>query len=162
MIATALAVNLRMAMYSASIAPYIGAAPRWQRALAAYFLTDQTYGVAISRYTRQPPVRAGGQHGLLLRLRAAGLRALVRGDLGRRGRRRGDPAALALDFAVPVTFIALVAPALRTLPHLAAAAGLGRWWRWRCLDALQPLAAGRRRRGDADRRAGRARQERRR
>ena len=31
------------------------------------------------------------------------------------------PAGLALDFAVPITFIALVAPALRSLPHLAAA-----------------------------------------
>jgi predicted branched-subunit amino acid permease len=28
---------------------------------------------------------------------------------------------MAIDFAVPVTFIALFAPALRTLPHLAAA-----------------------------------------
>ena len=32
------------------------------------------------------------------------------------------PDWLALDFAVPVTFIALFAPALRSLPHLAAAA----------------------------------------
>ena len=31
------------------------------------------------------------------------------------------PEALALDFAVPVTFIALVAPGLRTLPNVAAA-----------------------------------------
>jgi predicted branched-subunit amino acid permease len=31
------------------------------------------------------------------------------------------PPELALDFAVPITFIALVAPALRSLPHLAAA-----------------------------------------
>jgi predicted branched-subunit amino acid permease len=31
------------------------------------------------------------------------------------------PAGLALDFAVPITFIALFAPALRTLPHIAAA-----------------------------------------
>ena len=31
------------------------------------------------------------------------------------------PEGLAMDFAVPVTFIALVAPALRSLPHLAAA-----------------------------------------
>ena len=31
------------------------------------------------------------------------------------------PAGLALDFAVPITFIALFAPALRTRPHVAAA-----------------------------------------
>ena len=32
------------------------------------------------------------------------------------------PAGLALDFAVPITFIALFAPTLRTVPHIAAAA----------------------------------------
>ena len=31
------------------------------------------------------------------------------------------PPALTLDFAVPVTFLALVGPALRSLPHVAAA-----------------------------------------
>jgi predicted branched-subunit amino acid permease len=31
------------------------------------------------------------------------------------------PPALGLDFAVPITFIALIAPALRTLAHVAAA-----------------------------------------
>jgi predicted branched-subunit amino acid permease len=31
------------------------------------------------------------------------------------------PAGLALDFAVPITFIAMIAPALRTLAHKAAA-----------------------------------------
>ena len=65
------------------------------------------------------------------------------------------PEALALDFAVPVTFIALVAPGLRTLPNLAAAVGLGGGGAGAELDAVQPLAAGRRRRGDADRRVGR-------
>ena len=32
------------------------------------------------------------------------------------------PPEFALDFAVPITFIALVAPGLRTLAHVAAAA----------------------------------------
>ena len=31
------------------------------------------------------------------------------------------PPALALDFAIPITFIALFAPMLRSLPHVAAA-----------------------------------------
>jgi predicted branched-subunit amino acid permease len=30
------------------------------------------------------------------------------------------PASLGLDFAMPITFIAMVAPMLRSLPHLAA------------------------------------------
>ena len=34
-LASALAVNLRVAMYSASLTPYLGGAPLWQRARAA-------------------------------------------------------------------------------------------------------------------------------
>jgi Predicted branched-chain amino acid permease (azaleucine resistance) len=36
-IAAALAVNLRMAMYSAALTPHLGAAPLWQRAIMALF-----------------------------------------------------------------------------------------------------------------------------
>ncbi|HVL19928.1 MAG TPA: AzlC family ABC transporter permease [Amaricoccus sp.] len=120
-IATSLAVNLRMAMYSASIAPYVGGAPAWQRGLAAYFLTDQTYGVAIGRYARQPPLGPGGNMAYFLGCAlpvcgpwyAATWAGAVAGA--------AIPEALALDFAVPVTFIALVAPGLRTRPNVAAA-----------------------------------------
>jgi predicted branched-subunit amino acid permease len=120
-IATALAVNLRLAMYSASIAPYIGGAPGWQRALAAYFLTDQSYGVAMGRYTRQPALGPGGHMAYFLGCAlpvcgpwyAATWAGAVAGA--------AIPEAFALDFAVPVTFLALVAPGLRTLPNLAAA-----------------------------------------
>jgi 4-azaleucine resistance transporter AzlC len=120
-IATALAVNLRMAMYSASLAPHVGAAPLWQRALVAYGLTDQTYGVAIHRYTLQPEQPLGWKLVYFLGVAlpvcgpwyAATWAGAVAGG--------AIPDGLALDFAVPITFIALVAPALRSLPHLAAA-----------------------------------------
>lgn len=49
-LASALAVNLRMAMYSAALTPYLGAAPLWHRALAAYFIVDQSYALASIRY----------------------------------------------------------------------------------------------------------------
>jgi predicted branched-subunit amino acid permease len=49
---TGVIVNLRILMYSASIAPYFQQyRTRW-KALLAYFLTDQAYAVAIARYTR--------------------------------------------------------------------------------------------------------------
>jgi len=53
-ILAATAVNLRHAMYSASLAPHLGRASLWQRAFVAYFLVDQTYGTAIARYTLEP------------------------------------------------------------------------------------------------------------
>ena len=53
-LASALAVNLRMAMYSASLTPYIGAAPLWQRAFAAYMTVDQSYVCAMAQYEKEP------------------------------------------------------------------------------------------------------------
>lgn len=42
-ILSALAVNLRIAMYSASIAPWLGAAPLWQRAAIVCLLAALTF-----------------------------------------------------------------------------------------------------------------------
>ena len=50
----ALAVNLRMAMYSASLVPYLGPAPLWKRALVAYLNFDQTYITSVARYEARP------------------------------------------------------------------------------------------------------------
>lgn len=54
LLASSLAINLRMAMYSASMTPWIGRAPAWQRALVAYVLIDESYGLAIQHYERHP------------------------------------------------------------------------------------------------------------
>ena len=117
-----LAINLRMAMYSASLAPHLGGAPGWQRALMAYGLTDQTYGVVMNRYALLAEDEPAGEGGALFRRRWC-RSACPGGWRPGRGRCSGTaiPAGLALDFAVPITFIALFAPALRTRPHVAAA-----------------------------------------
>lgn len=121
-LAAALAVNLRMAMYSASITPHLGRLPLWRRAVVAYFLVDQTYAMASLEYDRRPGMSLGQKLRYFLgvvtpicpmwyALTLAG--ALVGARI---------PEAFALDFAVPITFLALVAPALRTPAHVAAAA----------------------------------------
>jgi len=120
-ILTSLAVNLRMAMYSASLAPHLGAAPRWQKALVAYFMIDQSFAVAAQDYERAP------QQSLAEKLAYyAGactpncptwyVATLAGALLG-----AAIPPEFALDFAVPVTFLAMIAPMLRSLPHLVAA-----------------------------------------
>ncbi len=120
-IVTALAVNLRLAMYSASLAPLIGATPFWQRALVGYALTDQTYGTTISNATLRPPMtprqRIWHIFGSALAICPPWYAASVAGALVG----SAIPSALALDFAVPITFIALVAPMLRAAPHIVAA-----------------------------------------
>ncbi len=120
-IATALAVNLRLAMYSASLAPHLGSAPVWQRALVAYLLVDQSYALAHEKYEANPkmplPARFGyyiGSVTLIVPLWCAA--SLVGAILGNR-----IPAGIPVDFAVPITFLAVIAPMLRTLAHVAAA-----------------------------------------
>lgn len=121
-ITTALAVNLRLAMYSASLTPHIGAAPSWQKALAAYFMVDQCYALAIQEYERHPRRTLNEKVAYF-----AGAStpicslwivfSLVGATLG-----RAIPPEFALDFAVPITFLAMLAPMLRSLAHVAAAA----------------------------------------
>ena len=120
-LATALAVNMRMAMYSASMAPHIGKAPLWQRAVAAYFLVDQTYGVSIRRYDANGGLTVGQKmaffFGAALAVCPLWYAMTMLGAVAG----SAIPPEYALDFAVPITFIALVAPYLGTLPHIAAA-----------------------------------------
>lgn len=120
-ILTALAVNLRLAMYSASLAPLIGATPFWKRALVAYALTDQTYGAVMTRASL-PPVM--GQRERIIHVFGAAVVICVPWYIATlAGALAGSaiPPGLALDFSVPITFIAIFAPLLRSLPHLAAA-----------------------------------------
>ena len=60
-IVTALAVNLRMAMYSAALVPHLGSAPLWKRACASYLMVDQTYAGAISVYEVEPDMPLGAK-----------------------------------------------------------------------------------------------------
>lgn len=120
-IATALAVNLRLAMYSASLAQEIGSTPLLGRLLAAYCLTDQTYGISMNRLALGPPMTQrerlahflGGAVPVCIPWYFATWLGAVLGN--------AIPPAFALDFAVPITFIAIVGPGLRTLPQAAAA-----------------------------------------
>lgn len=120
-ILTALAVNLRMAMYSASMVPHFGAAPLWRRALVSYLLVDQTYGVSIGQFERAPAMRTtqklayffGSATAICPTWYVFTYIGVVSG--------KAIPPEYALDFAIPITFIAIVAPSLRSLPHVAAA-----------------------------------------
>ena len=51
---SALAVNLRMAMYSASLAPHLGPVKGWVRAIASFFVVDQVYGLSMRRWSVIP------------------------------------------------------------------------------------------------------------
>ena len=121
-ILVALAVNLRMAMYSAALVPHLGAAPLWQRACVAYLNFDQSYAMAVSEYETNPRMslseRVAYFFGVCVPVAPSWYLLTLVGALG--GQR--IPPEYALDFAMPITFIAVMAPMLRTLAHVAAAA----------------------------------------
>ena len=120
-VATALAVNLRMAMYSAALSPALEKTPFWQRAIAAYFLVDQSYALSALEYEKRPDSSARQKMAYFF-----GTVTPVCGFwyfaawLGAYAGSRIPP-EFALDFAVPITFLAIVAPMLKTLAHVAAA-----------------------------------------
>ncbi len=120
-LATSLAVNLRMAMYSASLAPYLGAAPLWQRALIAYLNVDQSYALSVQKYEAEPALSLNARVAYFLGTMTPLTPVWYLGTLA--GILLGNriPEAFPLDFAVPITFIALVAPMLKSLAHVTAA-----------------------------------------
>ena len=120
-LASALAVNLRMAMYSASLTPFLGHAPLWQRAFAAYLTVDQSYACSIVRFETEPDLTVSQRMryfmGSVTLVTAAWYTfTLVGALLGAR-----IPESWALDFALPITFLAMVTPMLRTSAHVVAA-----------------------------------------
>ena len=119
---TALTINLRFAMYSASLAPhfqYLGA--RW-RVPMAYLLVDQNYALSINRFHRSSHQPGDFDHwffigaGVALWLTWQASTALG-AWLG-----TGVPRAWSLDFAIPLVFMVLLVPSLRDGPHIVAAA----------------------------------------
>ncbi len=122
-VATAFIVNLRHALYSASLAPHLRRLPAAWKGLLAYVLVDEAYAIGITRYEHGGA--PGGRHYYLL---AAGLAVWVCWQTSTAlGIFLGAqiPASWSLDFTLALTFIALVVPALRNRPAALAAAAAG-------------------------------------
>ena len=120
-LAAALAVNMRMVMYSASLAPWLGDAPFWQRALAAYILVDNTYAQGMSAFERNPGWSVGRRMRYYMGIALPSWVAWYLFTFLGAWFGRALPEALALDFAPPIIFISIVAPMLKSLAHVAAA-----------------------------------------
>ena len=117
-------INLRMLLYSASVAPYLAEEPLPRRLAAAYLLTDQAYAVSITRWSSETgPSDIGGRRfsyflgaGLLLWIvwQASTIVGVLVGA--------AVPTDVPLDFAVPLVFLVLLVPTLTSRPALVAAA----------------------------------------
>jgi len=119
---TALTINLRFAMYSASIAPHFQhLRHRWRWPLA-YLLTDQAYAVSVARFRNEggadPDTNRHWYYlgaGLTLWIAwqaATAIGAYLGGSV---------PHTWSLDFAIPLMFMGLLVPGLRDRPNVIAA-----------------------------------------
>ncbi|USZ69263.1 AzlC family ABC transporter permease [Halorussus salilacus] len=115
---TVLVINLRMVMYSASIAPYFARqSARWKAGLS-YLLTDQAYAVSLLQFERDEETSRRWYYlGVAVPLWVVWQMATVAGiALG-----SGVPDGWQLDFAVPLVFLAVLVPAVTDRATAAAA-----------------------------------------
>jgi predicted branched-subunit amino acid permease len=120
-----LVVNLRMAVYSAAMAPRLRHLSTPRRMLAAAFLVDNAFAFMQQR-RQEKPKESENQllayyAGLTCILWPAWIAFCVIGSLA------GSviPASWQLDFAIPLAFIATLATSVRSMPMLAAAVAGG-------------------------------------
>jgi 4-azaleucine resistance transporter AzlC len=116
-------VNMRHMLYSASVAPYIEHLPMRWKALLAYLLTDEAYAATIIHYEEEgfTPTShwffLGAGAALWTTWQVSSALGIFLGA--------AIPAAWPLDFALPLTFIAMVMPVLKDKPVVAAALSAG-------------------------------------
>lgn len=118
---TALAVNLRMAMYSASLAPHLGRATLRWRLLMGYLMVDQAYATSILRFEHAPQMPLVAKIGYYLGSVALIWPTWIGCTLAGALLGNAIPPSMPIGFAVPIAFLALIGPMLRSLAHVAAA-----------------------------------------
>ena len=119
-IVAACTINLRLVLYSASLAPYVATEPLRRRIAVAYLLTDQAYAVCIARWDegvdrrRRLPFFFGAALLLWVVWQLCTIMGVLIGP--------AVPEDVPLDFAVPLVFLVLLVPVLTSSAALVAAA----------------------------------------
>lgn len=121
-LATALVVNVRMFIYSVSIAPVLEGASAGLRPLLGHMLVDQNYAatMTLGRFRDDVdiiPYYVGAWLALAGTWQLSNVAGAVVGPF--------IPASWGLDFAVPLVFLALLAPTLKSRTAIGVAAVTG-------------------------------------
>jgi predicted branched-subunit amino acid permease len=142
-------INIRHVLYSASVASYLRHLPLRWRVLLGYLLTDEAYAVSIRRLTNGRAGRFQHFHllgsGALLWMgwQASTIAGVVVGET--------IPESWSLSFAIPLTFIAVVVPIMRTRAEITTAITAGSlaiigqplpWNSWLVIAALGGIVTG--------------------
>ena len=121
---TVLIVNLRLTLYSASLAPHFRRLPAGWKGLLSYLLTDQAYAATITRFddgeTEEPDKRwyfLGVALAIWVTWQVGTMLGIFLGAWASEG--------WSLDFVLPLTFIALAVPAIKDRATAAAAISAG-------------------------------------
>lgn len=119
-IATGLVINLRFLLYSAGLSPHLQQSGFWTKVICAHTLTDQSYAV-MSAHTDHIKTKSDGVAfylGTALCMWLVWQSSVVAGYIF------GNfaPTSWSLDFAVPLSFVALVIPTLKNNKYVMVAA----------------------------------------
>ena len=120
---TCFVLGLRFLMYSAAMAPYLRPLPDGMQKVLAFLLTDQAFAAAVRRFNASDDRHGAGLHflgcgtALYLVWQVSCMVGFLAGNL--------IPSAWSLEFAVPLCFIALLAPLFRDAPSVVAAVTAG-------------------------------------
>ena len=124
-IVAAWTINLRLVLYSASLAPFLTDVPTTDRLAAAYLLTDQAYIVSVTRWAVDAEDdrrhRLAYYFGGAVLLWASWQVSTVAGVLIGGALPDDTP----LDFALPLVFLVLLIPAVTNRPAAVAAVAGG-------------------------------------
>lgn len=118
-VATGLIINLRFLLYSAAMSPYLRESPVWTKIFCAFTLTDQSYAAMTANQdkfsTNAEAVQfyTGSAVCMLLTWNGSVVAGYIFGNFA--------PASWSLDFAVPLSFVALLIPTLKNRNYIVVA-----------------------------------------
>jgi 4-azaleucine resistance transporter AzlC len=120
-ILTTFVVNLRHSLYAVSIAPYVKSLPQSWLLPLGFTLTDETFLIAEERYRRPDTnpykhwYQAGSAAFMYINWQLCTWIGIAAGST------LPNPQSWGLDFALVVTFVGMLAPALRRVPIVTCA-----------------------------------------
>lgn len=118
-ILTGCVINLRMMLYSAAFSPLFKSSSFVEKTIASYMLTDQAYALTTANEDNLPNKREkisfyfGAAISMVIIWHISVILGMYFGNFA--------PKSLSLDFAVPLSFMALTIPAIKDKSYLYVA-----------------------------------------